>query len=71
MRMKIRPATTGDTAKGRSISVISRLLPLNSNLAMAQAAATPNRMLKGSTASAMTMVSQIAERVSDSFSASR
>ncbi len=45
--MKIRPATTGDTANGRSISVISRLLPRKSNLAMAQAAATPNSDVEG------------------------
>ena len=32
---------TGDTEKGRSISVIRKALPLNSNLAIAQAAATP------------------------------
>ena len=33
---------TGETANGRSISVISRLLPWNSNLAIAHAAAMPN-----------------------------
>ena len=32
---------TGETEKGRSIKVISKLLPGNSNLAMAQAAAMP------------------------------
>ena len=32
------PATTGETENGRSISVTSRLLPRNSNLAIAQAA---------------------------------
>ena len=41
------PEITGETANGRSISVISRLLPRKSNLAMAQAAATPKTRLSG------------------------
>ena len=48
---KISPAITGETLKGRSISVISRLLPTNWNLAMAQAAATPKTVLIGTTIS--------------------
>ena len=39
---KIRPEITGETENGRSISVISRRLPRNSNFAIAHAAATPN-----------------------------
>ena len=39
---KISPETTGDTANGRSMSVISRRLPRNSNLVIAHAAAMPN-----------------------------
>ena len=38
---------TGDTANGRSMSVIKVLLPRNWNLAIAQAAATPNTRLRG------------------------
>ena len=44
---KIRPATTGDTENGRSMRVISSCLPRKSNLAMAQAAATPNTRFSG------------------------
>ena len=36
------PEITGDTANGRSISVVSRFLPRNSNFAMAHPAQTPN-----------------------------
>ena len=38
---------TGDTANGRSISVVSRFLPRNSNFAIAQAAESPNTRLAG------------------------
>jgi hypothetical protein len=69
--MKIRPATTGETANGRSISVISRLLPLKSNLAMAQAAATPKDDVEGQHGQRDADRQPIAERVSGSFSASR
>ena len=41
------PEITGDTANGRSISVISRFRPGKSNLEMHQAAATPNTRLIG------------------------
>ena len=44
---KTRPEITGDTANGRSISVISTLLPRKSNLAIAQAAARPNTRFSG------------------------
>ena len=37
----MRPETTGDTENGRSIRVIRKVLPRNSNLAIAQAAASP------------------------------
>jgi hypothetical protein len=55
---------TGDTAKGRSMMVISRLLPANSNLAMAQAAAMPKSVLSGTTMTATSSVSCTAARVS-------
>ena len=41
------PRSPGDTENGRSISVISTLLPRNSNLAIAHAAATPNTRFSG------------------------
>ena len=44
---KISPATTGETANGRSISVVSSRLPRKSNLVMAHAAARPNSVLAG------------------------
>ena len=53
----MRPAMTGDTANGRSMSVINVLLPRNSNLAIAQAAATPNTRLKGTAMAATVSVS--------------
>src|SRR5688572_11494021 len=36
-----RPEMTGDTENGRSINVVRKALPLNSNLAIAHAATTP------------------------------
>jgi hypothetical protein len=51
---------TGDTANGRSMSVIRRLLPWNSNLAMAHAAAIPNTVFTGTTIAAVSSVSLIA-----------
>ena len=51
---------TGETANGRSISVISRLLPRNSNLAIAQAAATPKTRFSGTAMAAVINVSLIA-----------
>ena len=68
---KTRPDTTGLTANGRSISVISRLLPLNSNLAMAQAAATPNTRLAGTEITATISVNSIADHASGSCNAAQ
>ena len=39
------PEITGDTANGRSISVVSRFLPGKSNFAIAQPAQTPNTQI--------------------------
>ncbi len=61
---KIRPAMTGEIANGMSISVINRLLPRNSNLAMAQAAAMPNSVFSGTTMAAVSSVSSIDASVS-------
>src|SRR5580658_8750988 len=57
---------TGDTAKGRSISVVRRLFPRNRNFAMAQAAAIPNTTLAGTTIATVRSVSRIAARASGS-----
>ncbi len=60
------PEITGDTASGRSMSVISTLLPRNSNLAIAQAAASPNTVLIGTTTAAVSSVRRMAASVSGS-----
>ena len=44
---KISPATTGDTANGKSMSVVSRRLPRKSNRVIAHAAAMPKTALAG------------------------
>ena len=62
----VSPATTGEIEKGRSTSEISRLLPKNSNLPIAHAAATPNTRLQGTAMSAASKVSRIDESVSGS-----
>ena len=60
---------TGETENGRSISVIRKALPLNSNLAIAQAAATPKTRLSGTAIAATSSVRRIADGVSGSPSA--
>lgn len=47
---------TGDTENGKSISVSSRFLPRNSNLAIAHAAATPNTTFSGTAIAATVSV---------------
>ena len=37
----------GETEKGISIKLVNKLLPVNSNLAITQEAATPNTKLSG------------------------
>ena len=59
---KIRPDITGETVKGKSISVVRTFLPTNSNLAIAQDAATPNSMLSGTAIAAVISVSWMAAR---------
>ena len=54
------PDTTGDTEKGRSISVIKKLLPQNSYFATAQAAMTPNTRFSGTAIAATVSVSWMA-----------
>src|SRR5690606_22125221 len=70
-RMNTRPATTGERENGRSIRVMSSCLPRKSNLAIAQAAATPNTVLSGTTTAAVIRVSWIADTVSGVRSASQ
>jgi len=65
------PEITGDTENGRSMSVIRKLFPLKSNLAMAQAAATPNTRFRGTLIPAAMRVSLIAARASGSLIAAK
>src|SRR6476469_2135991 len=58
------PETTGETEKGSSISAISAVLPGKSNLAIAQAAATPKMVLSGTEMAATSRVSLIDARAS-------
>ena len=60
------PEITGEIASGRSMRVMSTLLPRNSNLAIAQAAARPNSVLTGTTTAAVISVRRIAATVSGS-----
>ena len=70
-RTKIIPEITGETAKGRSIRVISRFFPGNSNLEMHHAAATPKTRLIGTAIEAMSSVSLAALSASGSLIASQ
>ncbi len=65
------PAITGDTENGRSIRVISRLLPRNSNLLTAHAAATPKMVFSGTAIAAASRVRRIELSVSASTSAAK
>ena len=66
-----RPEITGLTENGRSISVISTVLPGKSNFAIAQAATTPNTRLRLTEIAATSSVSLIADSASGSASALR
>src|SRR3546814_19258563 len=66
----MRPETTGDTEKGRSIRVMRKLLPRKSNLVIAHDAVTPKIMFKGTAMAATSSVSFIAESASGSATAS-
>src|SRR5437773_2768840 len=57
---------TGETENGKSIKVVSRLLPGNENLAIAQAAATPNTTLSGTAIAVAVSVRRIAANASES-----
>src|SRR6266536_2731529 len=62
----MRPETTGETEKGKSISVTKKLLPTNSNFPMAQAAATPKIRFRGTAIPAAISVKRIAANASGS-----
>ena len=66
-----RPAITGETENGRSISVSSRLLPRKSNLVTAQATAMPKMALSGRAMAAASRVSLMAESASGSVMAAQ
>ena len=65
------PEITGDTANGRSISVISSCFPRNWNLPIAHAAATPKRRFAGTAIAAAVSVSVSAAIASGSLIAVR
>ena len=67
----VRGEITGDTLKGKSIKVIRRFLPRKSNLAMHQAAATPNTTLSGTAMAQASKVSLMADQVSGLVMASQ
>ncbi len=69
--MNTSPAITGETANGRSMSVIKVLLPRKLNLAIAHAAATPNTRLHGTAIAATNKVSLIAAKAMGSEIAAR
>ena len=56
-----RPATTGLTLKGRSISVIRKALPRKSNLVTNQAAAMPKTAFSGTAIAVISRVRRIAD----------
>src|SRR5579863_8111566 len=62
---------TGDTANGRSMSVIKALLPRKLNLAIAHAAATPNTRLQGTAMAATYSVSLTAVHATGSDMATK
>src|SRR5258706_11878345 len=62
----MRPEITGDTANGRSMSVMSTVLPRKSNLAIAQAAAMPNTRFDGTEIAAVSSVSLMDDSASGS-----
>ena len=63
------PEMTGDTEKGKSMSVVRALFPTNSNLAMSHDAASPKTRLSGTAMPAAINVSFAAAIASGSFSA--
>src|SRR5258708_22104998 len=68
---KTRPEITGLTENGKSISEIRKVLPRNSNLAIAQAATIPNTRLRLTEIAATHSVSLIADSASGSESAEK
>jgi primosomal protein N' (replication factor Y) len=54
---------TGDTAKGKSISEIKKLLPKKSNFAMAQLATSPKTKFSGTATAAASLAERIRGQV--------
>src|SRR4051794_2528463 len=65
----MRPEMTGETANGRSISVVSTLLPPKLNLEIHHAAATPNTRFAGTEIAAVNNVRRIEASASGSLNA--
>jgi hypothetical protein len=61
------PATTGETANGRSMAEVSSVRPGKRKRTMAQAAASPKTMFRATATGATVKVSRIALQVSASF----
>jgi hypothetical protein len=61
---KINPAITGEMAKGRSMSVISRFLPFELEPGDGPGAATPKTVFSGTAIAAAISVRRIAARAS-------
>jgi hypothetical protein len=62
---------TGETENGKSINVSKKLLPRNSNFAIAQEAATPKIKLAGTAIAAVINVKRIADSASGSLIANK
>src|SRR5690606_7317536 len=65
-----KPEITGATEKGRSINVISNRFPAKSNLVIAQDAAIPKTILRGTAIAATSKVRRIAATASGLLKAS-
>ena len=66
-----KPAITGDTANGRSISEINNARPRNRNLVNAHAAASPKAVFNGTEIAAAVKVSRTADHAAGSRNAAK
>ena len=66
-----RPAITGETANGRSMSESNNARPLKRCLVTAHAAAMPNKVLSGTAMAAVRSVSFTADQAASSYSEAR
>ena len=67
----IKPEITGETVKGRSISAIRKLRPLNSNFPTAHAVTRPKMVFRGTTTMVTIKVSRMAAWASGSLNEAR